>query len=86
MSSIRKIDIKNRTYYLFDHMFNIKSLDPNKIKIDEKPNKKILLYQIGYVAVKNLSWIKSISVNPLKLIIDKIKGTLKKVIEINIWR
>ena len=55
MSSIRKIDIKNRTYYLFDHMFNIKGLDPNKIEIDEKPNKKILLYQIGYVAVKNLS-------------------------------
>ena len=55
MSSIRKIDIKNRTYDLFDHMFNIKGLDPNKIKIDEKPNKKILLYQIGYVAVKNLS-------------------------------
>ena len=55
MSSIRKIDIKNRTYYLFDHMFNIKNLDTNKIKIDEKPNKKIHLYQIGTWRSKTLA-------------------------------
>ena len=38
------IDIKNRSYYFFDDMINIKTLDPNKIKIDEKPYKNILIY------------------------------------------
>ena len=30
------IGIKNRTYYFFDDIINIKNFDPNKIKIDEK--------------------------------------------------
>ena len=30
----KKIDIKNRTYYFFDDMIDIKNLDLNKIKID----------------------------------------------------
>ena len=33
---IKDIDIKNRTYYFFDDIINIKSFDPNNIKIDEK--------------------------------------------------
>ena len=34
-NTTKEIDIKNRTYYIPDDMINIKSLDPNKIKIDE---------------------------------------------------
>ena len=30
------IDIENCTYYFFDGMFNTLSLDPNKIKMNEK--------------------------------------------------
>ena len=33
------MDIKNRTYYFFDDMINIRSLDPKKIKIDENSYK-----------------------------------------------
>ena len=33
---IKDIDIKNRTYYFFDDIINIKSFDPNNIKKDEK--------------------------------------------------
>ena len=33
---IKDIDIKNSTYYFFDDIINIKSFDPNNIKIDEK--------------------------------------------------
>ena len=40
-----EIDIKNRTYYFFDEI-NIKNLDPNKIKIDKKSYKYILIYYI----------------------------------------
>ena len=32
-----------------------KNLDPNKIKIDEKSEKKIVIYYDGYVKVKNLN-------------------------------
>ena len=32
----KDIDIKNRTYYFFNDMINIKNFDPNNIKLDEK--------------------------------------------------
>ena len=35
-NKLKGIDIKNHTYYFIDDMINIKNLDPNKIKIDEK--------------------------------------------------
>ena len=74
-----------RTYYVFDEIINIKNLDSNKIEIDEKSNKNILTYYIGYVAVKNLSYIKINSVTLYTLLPIKQIGTLKKVMETNIW-
>ena len=62
MNSVREIDISN------DDKINIKSLNPNKIKIDEKSYKNILIYYIGYVT--------SNSLRPLCLIINKIKGCI----------
>ena len=46
-NKFKEIDIKNRTYYFFDDMINIKNSNPNKIKIDEKSQKNILVYHIG---------------------------------------
>ena len=43
-NKFKDIDIKNWTYYLFDDMINIKNLDPNNIKIDEKSCKNIVVY------------------------------------------
>ena len=63
---IKEIDIKNCTYCIFDDMVNIERLDPNKIKIDKKPYKNILIYHISYV--------KTISVKPVYLIINKVYG------------
>ena len=42
------IDIKNRTYYFFNDIINIKNFDPNNIKIDEKSykNNSYLLHWI----------------------------------------
>ena len=40
MESIKQINIKNRTYYFFNDMMNIKNFDPNRIKIDKKSYKK----------------------------------------------
>ena len=36
MSNVREINIKNRTYNVYDDMINIKNLDPINIQIDEK--------------------------------------------------
>ena len=33
----KDISIKNRTYYFFGDIINIKKFDPKNIKIDEKP-------------------------------------------------
>ena len=33
---MKDIDIKNRTFYFFNGIINIKNSDPNIIKIDEK--------------------------------------------------
>ena len=43
-NKFKEIDIKNRTYYFFDDMANIKNLDPNKIKTDGKSYKNILSF------------------------------------------
>ena len=58
-NKFKEIDIKSRIYYFFENIINIKNLDPNEIKINEKSHKNIVIYQIEYV-------------NPLHLIIDKI--------------
>ena len=33
---LKEIDIKNRTYYFFNDMINVRNFDPNKTKIREK--------------------------------------------------
>ena len=72
-NKFKDIDIKNRTYYLFDDIINIKNFDSNKIEIGEKSYKNILIYYNGYVIIKNSIYVK-INVNPLYLIINKVKG------------
>ena len=59
-------------------MINIKILDLNKIRLDEKSYKNILIYYIWYVTVKNLSYITINSVNPLDLIINKTNGHIEE--------
>ena len=58
------IDIKNRAYYFFDVMINIKNLDPNKIKTDEKSWRNILIYYIGYVMFNDVRYVKIHRTNP----------------------
>ena len=49
-------------------------LDPNRIKIEEKSYKNVLICHIGYMTVKNVTYIKINRLNPLYVIIDKISG------------
>ena len=38
------MNIKNRTYYFYDDMVNIKDFDSNLLKIDKKSHSKTLLF------------------------------------------
>ena len=79
MRNIKQINIKNRTYYFFNDMINIKDFDPSLIKIG-KNHLKNGIYYIGYITIKSISDYENInSVNPLYLII----GELDRYIEEN---
>ena len=71
-------NIKNRIYYFFEDMINIKDFDPNLLKIDKKSYKNIDIYYIGYITVKDYDYVKINSVNPLYLIISKVDGYIKE--------
>ena len=70
MGVVKQIDIKNRTYYFYNDMINIKNVDPILLKIDQKSYKNIGIYNIGYITIKKIDDWENISiVNPLYLII-----------------
>ena len=71
MSQKKEINIKNRPYYFFNGLINIKIFDTNRIKIDKKSYQNIIIYYIGYTIIKTLSYTKNNRVNPLYLIVDK---------------
>ena len=75
---IKEINLQNKKFLYFTCVFikcknvNIKSVDTNTIKVDEKSCKNILIYYIGYVTFKDSEYIKVYSVNPLYLIFNKV--------------
>ena len=78
-NQVKDIDIKNRAYYFFNDIINIKHFDPNNVKINEKSYKNILVYYIGYVTIENLKYLKINSVNPLYLIFSKVNGYFEEI-------
>ena len=65
MGNIKEINIKNRTYYFFDGMNNIKNFDPNLLKINKKSYKNIDIYYIGYITMEDSDYVKINSVKSL---------------------
>ena len=47
MENIKQINIKNRIYYFYNDMINIKDFYPSLIKIDKELFKIIGIYNIG---------------------------------------
>ena len=69
MGLLKQIDIKNRTYYFYNDMINIKKFDSNLLKIDKKSYKDIGIYKTGYITIKKIDDYENIhSINPLYLI------------------
>ena len=54
METVKQVDIKNRTYYFYNDVINIKKFDSDFLKIDEKSYKDIGIYNIGYITVKKI--------------------------------
>ena len=77
MANIKQINIKNRTYYFFDDMINIKNFDPNLLKIDKKSYKNIDIYYTGFITMKDSDYVKINSANPLYLIIGEVDGYIE---------
>ena len=42
----KDIDIRQQTYYFFDYIINLKNFDPNKFNMDEKSQKKLLIFSL----------------------------------------
>ena len=68
MGTVKQIDIKNRTYYFYNDMIDIKTFDSDLLKIDKKSYKDIGIYNIGYITKEKIDEGKNINtVNPLYL-------------------
>ena len=79
MGVVKQIDIKNRTYYFYNDMINIKIFDPILLKIDRKSYKDIGIYNIGYIAIKKIDDYENIfNINPLYLIVNHANGYIEE--------
>ena len=68
MGVVKQIDIKNRTYYFYNKMINVKNFD-----------QIIAIYNIGYITIKKIDNYENIySVNPLYLIIAHTNGDIEE--------
>ena len=79
MGAVKQINIKNRTYYFYNDMINIKYFDPILLKIDRKSYKNIGTYNIGYIAIKKIDDYENIyRVNPLYLLVNHANGFIEE--------
>ena len=79
MGVVKQIDIKNRTYYFYNDIIDLKNFDTRLLKIDKKSYKNIDIYYIGYITIKKIDDYESIySVNPLYLRIDHANGYIEE--------
>ena len=58
MANIKQTNIKNRTYYFFNDIINIKYFDSSLLKINKISEKNIGIYHIGYITIKKLVIMK----------------------------
>ena len=79
MGEIKQIDIKNRTYYFYNDIIDLKDFDARLLKIDKKSYKNIGIYNIGYITIKKIDDCENIySVNPLYLLINQTSGYIEE--------
>ena len=71
MGKVKQINIKNRTYYFYNDIIDLKDFEPNLLKIDKMLYKNIDIYYTGYIIIKKIDKCETIyRVNPLYLRIN----------------
>ena len=71
MGEVKQINIKNRTYYFYNDIIDLKNFDARLLKIDKKSYKNIGIYNIEYITIKKIDDCENMySVNPLYLLIS----------------
>ena len=79
MGELKQINIKNRTYYFYSDIIDLKNFDAGLSRIDKKSYKNIGIYNIWYITIKRIDDCKNIhSVNPLYLLIDHANGYIEE--------
>ena len=79
MVEIKQVNIKNRTYYFYNDIIDLKNFDARLLKIDKKSYKNIGIYNIGYITIKKIDDCESIySTNPLYLRVDHVNGYIEE--------
>ena len=79
MRVIKQINIKNRTYYFYNDIIDLKDFDVGLLKTDKKSYKDIGIYNIGYITKKKVDDCKNInSINPLYLNITHANGYIEE--------
>ena len=78
MGETKQINIKNRSYYLYRNLIDIKIFDAEFLKIDKKSYKNIDIYYIGYIPfIKIGDYWSNFTVNPLDLDIAHVSGYIE---------
>ena len=89
MGKTKQINIKNRSYYLYNNLIDPKYFDAKSLKIDKKSYKSIDIYYIGYSTTRKIGdYWSNYTVNPLYLNTDHASGyiecnSVEKKMEIN---
>ena len=52
MVTTKQLNIKNRTYYFYDDLINLRDFYASLLKLDKKSSMDISIYYIGYVTKK----------------------------------
>ena len=79
MGTVKQINIKNRTYYFYNDIIDIKNFDARLLKIEIKSCKNIGIYNIGYITIKNFDACESIYiVNHSYLRVDHANGYIEE--------
>ena len=76
MVATQQLNIKNRTYYFYYDLINVKDFDPSLLKLDKKSLMDISIYYIGYVTKKPEYNINSL--NPLYLLTSELDGFIEE--------
>ena len=54
MGSIKEINIKERTYYFYNDIIDLKTFDSKNLKVDKKRTKILIFLILGMLQLKKL--------------------------------